>query len=252
MDTTDTAINLGPGDTAQPYTIPAQDWAIANKRVSVVLDPTRAPSVQAKLKALPVYDQVVGVCQTWKATTFDDVVAFGQSLATFAQTDVQSYLTVIGMIVDAMKGGDTSMQGRLDDTVKGMVSDTSGLSTKAAALAPVLTSFDDLMSQTSVETGDDPVWSSFTINAGFAFDQLGGRFGMIVQDLTNLQTTIAHQIAHDLPVVVRIADLPNAIREWNTVGEMAAGFVLNAPAQRKYLSGDWTDADTFADRGAPA
>lgn len=236
---TDTTINLGPGAGAQPYAIPPQDWAIANKRVSVVLDPSRAPAVQARLTALPVYDQVVGACRTWKASTFDDLVAFGTALAAFAQTDAQSYLTVMGMIVKAMMAGDTSMQGRLNDTVKGLVADASGLAAQAQTLAPVLKSFDALMEQTSVAPNDDPVWSAFSINAGLAFGQLGGRFGMIVQDLTDLQTTIARQIAQDMPVVVHLVDLPDAIRDWTTVGETAAGFVLNAPAQRKFLAGDW-------------
>ena len=238
---TDTSINLGPGKILDSYNIPAADWQIANKRVSIILDPTREPALQQRLKALPNYSELVAISQTWKKTTFDGLVTFAARLAQFAQTDVQSYLTVLKMIIDALAGGDPSMKTRLDNTVEGFTADTRQFSMQAAQLTDQLKDFDIQMSQADMPGGDpkDPIWNAFSLNAGLAFDILNGRFQTITDDLTGLQTDVDQKIKKDLPIVVQLVDLPVAKQRWQTIGDEAAGFVANAPAQRRYLDGDW-------------
>ncbi len=237
----DTSIDLGPGKISDSYSIPVTDWEIANKRVSVILDPTREPALQKKLKALPNYSTLFAVSQTWKETTFDRLVTFASGLAQFAQTDVQSYLTVLGMIIDALVDGDRSMKTRLHNTVAGFTADTSQFSSQAAVLADQLKDFDTQMSQSDVPGGDpdDPIWNAFSLNAGLAFDVLNGRFQIITSNLTSMQTEVDEKIEKDLPIVVQLVDLPVAKQRWQSVGDYAAGFVANAPAQYKYLDGDW-------------
>ncbi len=238
----DISIDLGPGDISNSYNIPANDWEIANKRVSIIVDVSRDPALQKKLQALPNYSSLVSVSNTWKKLTFDSLVSFSSKLANFSQTDVQSYLTVLGMILKALKAGDKSMKQRLDDTVNGFIEDSNQFSLQSAALTQQLKEFDSQMSKSDIPGGDpsDPIWSVFSLNAGMAFDVLEGRFQTISQDLKRMQTEVEEKLKNDLPIVVTIVDLPNAEQSWQTIGTYAAGFVANAPAQRKYLDGDWS------------
>lgn len=234
-------LDLGPGDIASAYDIPASDWEIANKRVSVILDPSRDPALQAKLKALPNYDQLVAVSSQWKQTTFNSLVDFASKLNTFSQTDVQSYLTVLGMIVEALNNGDTSMQERLNNTVAGLEADTSEFTSVVDPLATELKNFDQQMTQADIGGGDpnDPIWSNFSLNAGMAFDVINGRFQTISSDLLGLKNSVDEKIKKDLPIVVKLVDLPIAKDRWISIGTDATAFVSNAPAQRKYLDGNW-------------
>lgn len=235
------SINLGPDGISSSYNIPANDWAIANKRVSVVLDRSRDPALQQKLHALPNYNSLVSVSSTWKTSTFDSLISFSSDLANFAQTDVQSYLTVLNMILNALQAGDKSMKTRLDNTVAGFISDSNQFSAQSAILTSQLKAFDLQMSESDISGGDpsDPVWSAFSLNAGLAFDVIEGRFQTISDDLKRMQTNIEEKLKKDHPIVVQIVDLPLAKSGWQSIAEYAAGFVANAPAQRKYLNGDW-------------
>lgn len=237
-----TPLNLGPGKISDTYDIPSTDWEIANKRVSVILDPSRAPALQNKLHALPNYAQLLVVAKKWQTSTFNSLVTFSTNLAQFSQTDVQSYLTVLGMIIDALVAGDTKMKSRLEHTVAGFTTDTCQLSVQAADLAEQLKAFDIQMSQSDVisEDPNDPVWGVFSLNAGLSFDVLSGRFQSITSDLTSMQKEINKKIANDMPIVVQLVDLSIAKQRWQTIGDYANGFVTNAPAQRKFLDGNWS------------
>lgn len=237
---TDLTLNLGPAGVSKAYDIPAKDWEIANKRVSVVLEPSKDPELTAKLQALPNYTDLVSVSQQWKDTTFEALVNFAQQLGNFANTDVQSYLQVLGMIVEKLKNGDQSMQPVLDNTVKGFTTDTLSFTSQANDLIPELKKFDDQMTKSSLPGGDsDPAWQAFKLQAGLAFDDLFGRFQTITDDLNNLQTQADKKLAKDLPIVVSLVDLPLAKQNWQTVADNANGFAANAPQQTKYLNGDW-------------
>lgn len=237
---TELTLNLSPEGISKAYQIPAQDWEIANKRVSVLLDPGKEPQLQAKLKALPNYASLVLVAQRWKSSTFHHLVSFAQKLAEFANTDVQSYLQVLGMIVDKLEAGEQSMQSVLDDTVKGFITDSRSFATLANKLVPELKAFDDQMSQASISGGaGGSTWAAFSLNAGVAFDDLYGRFNIITDNLNNLQNTVDTRLSKQLPVVVSLVDLPLARQNWLTVALECKGFAANAPQQTRYLDGDW-------------
>ncbi|NQV26839.1 MAG: hypothetical protein HQ518_21015 [Rhodopirellula sp.] len=238
----DTEIDLSPGPITDSYNIPSTDWEIANKRVSIILDPSRGPAaLQKKLKALPNYQQLVAVSQAWKASTFDNLVNFASNLGEFSGTTVQSYLTVLGMIVDQLVNGEKSMKDRFDNTVDGFAQATADFSSQASTLAAPLKKFDIQMTQSDVSGDgvDDPIWNTFSLNAGMAFDVLEGRFQTMTSDLTGMQTDVDQKLKKDDPIVVQLVDLPVAKQRWQSISGLASGFVANAPAQRKYLNGDW-------------
>jgi hypothetical protein len=242
-------IDLSPGPVAGPYQIPAEDWAIVNKRVSMVLQSTLGGSVgnfYQKLKALPNYQQLLAVAQTWKDSTFDGLVSFASSLATFGSQTVQGYLDLLGPLVDKLSQGDTSVKPQFDRAVLELAQVLTGLSSQASALVQPLNAFDIQMTQADVSGSgaQDPIWNVFSKNAGTAFDDIDGRINILSKDLSNLKTTVDQNLENDLPVVIQLVDLPGVKQQWQEVGKLASGFTAAAPQQRQFLTSDaWQYGD---------
>lgn len=236
------SIDLGPGSISEFWAIPATDWEIVNKRVSVILDPSKGPAeIQNKLKALSNYENLVAVSKAWKKSTFDGLVDLASSLHDFSTTTVESYLSVLKMIIDQFVDGDKSMKERFDNTVDGFVSSSINYSSSAAALSPLIREFDTQMTQADVggSGGDDPIWNAFSFNAGNAFDIIESRFNSLTNDLNDMKQNVNEKLKSDDRVVVQFVDLPNAQTKWKTVSDLSQGFVANAPAQRHFQNGDW-------------
>jgi hypothetical protein len=243
-------VHLGPGPIADPYRIPADDWAIVNKRVSVVVQSGLREAwpiaFYQKLKALPNYRQLLAVAQTWNSSTFEGLVSFASSLETFGAQTVQGCLDKLGPLVDKLTQGDTSVKPRFDQTVDGLTRALAPLGSQASALVQPLKAFDLQMTQADVSGSGapDPIWSVFSKSAGTAFDVIEGRFEILADDLNGLKSAVEQQLHNDLPVVIQLVDLPEVRRQWQEVGRLASTFVAGASQQRQYLASDaWQYAD---------
>lgn len=250
-------IDFSPGPVAGPYQIPAEDWAIVNKRVSMVLESPLGGSANAfyqKLEALPNYQQLLAVARTWRDSTFDGLVSFASSLAAFGSQTVQGYLDSLGPLVDQLSQGDTSVKPQFDRAVLELDQALSELSSQASALVQPLNAFDLQMTQADVSGSgaQDPIWNVFSKNAGTAFDDIDGRINILSKDLSSLKSTVDQNLENDLPIVIQLVDLPGVKQQWQEVGKLASGFVAAAPQQRQYLTSDaWQYGDPPIQENSP-
>lgn len=228
---------------ADVFTVPQSDWTAISKRVSLVI---LAEAIAGEIaQALPEFPKLLGVCRSWKATTFPGLVEQSRALADYAGEALIRFTALQGDVagLDPNREPPAAVRATALVALSKLAQHSAALQNAFEPLSDALAVFTTENEVVDAQVGTyaarlGPDWQSITAPSA-ALDQAIGRVkGTWLAIASDLNRVVQGQIDITTAFLLGL-ELQVALNTWSGLRREASAFAALSADQERILSGAW-------------